>query len=508
MTTQKRLNERSSGILLHISSLSSPYGIGDVGPTAYQFVDFLKKAHQTYWQILPLNPTNGIFGHSPYSSHSAFAANSLFISPDLLVKDGWLTESQLPLPKKEDWGSDDLDYQQAMEIKGRVLQLAFQRFQTVNGATHKLFVEFCAQNNFWLADYALFVTLKKYFQDEVWVRWPDPIKKRDPQTLQDLTKQYAEDITKVKFEQFIFYKQWESLRSYCQQNGVQLIGDIPIYVNDDSVDVWRHPEFFKLTEDFSPEFVAGVPPDYFSATGQRWGNPVYRWEKLQQTGYHWWLERLKHNLQLFDVVRIDHFRGLVSFWQIPVQEQTAIRGHWGNVPWNDFFTLLKKHFASLPIIAEDLGIITPEVTQAMKKYGFPGMKVLLFAFDGDSETHPYIPKNYPKDCVVYTGTHDNNTARGWFDHEANHQAKERFFHYIGKTLRADEVAWEMIRLAITSVADVALIPMQDVLGLGQDARMNTPATTHGNWRWRMTVGALTPDIAVKLSRLTQDSQRG
>jgi 4-alpha-glucanotransferase len=323
-----------------------------------------------------------------------------------------------------------------------------------------------------------------------------------------LARQHAQDIEKVKFEQFVFYKQWENIKAYCRESGVKIIGDIPIYVNDDSVDVWKHPEFFKLAEDMRPEVVAGVPPDYFSATGQRWGNPVYRWETLRQTGYRWWLERLRHNLRLFDMVRIDHFRGLISFWQIPAQEETAIKGHWGDVPWNDFFTVMKRHFDSLPIIAEDLGIITPEVTEAMKRYGFPGMKVLLFAFDGDLATHPYLPKNYTEDCVVYTGTHDNNTARGWFDHEASHDAKEKFFQYIGKRVKAGDAAWEMVRLALTSVAELALIPVQDVLGLGQDARMNTPATAHGNWRWRLSAASLTPDIVAKLSRLTQDSQRG
>jgi 4-alpha-glucanotransferase len=386
------------------------------------------------------------------------------------------------------------------------MDLVFQRFKS-EGTRRNDFEEFCRQNDFWLEGYSLFVAFKKHFQNAAWIQWPEAVKQRHPATLQDLAKRYEGDIERVKFEQFIFRKQWEELRAYCQQSGVKIIGDIPIYVNDDSADVWRHPEFFKLTADLKPEFVAGIPPDYFSATGQRWGNPVYRWETLRQTGYSWWQERFKHNFQFFDMIRIDHFRGMVSFWQIPAHEQTAMNGQWVDVPWDDFLTVMKKHFGSLPIIAEDLGIITPEVTGAMKKFGFPGMKILLFAFDGETETHPYIPKNYSEDCVVYTGTHDNNTTRGWFDHEASHDAKERFFQYIGKRVGVEDAVWEMIRLAMTSVADIAIIPLQDILGLGQDARMNTPATTHGNWRWRLSGKMLTPVIADKLVRLTRDSQR-
>ncbi len=499
---QKR---RGGGLLLHISSLPSAYGIGDVGPGAYQFVDFLKKTGQKYWQILPLNPTNGMFGHSPYSSDSAFAANPLFISPDLLVKDGWLEKKDLPGPSAYDAGTY-VDYQEAGALKNAVLDLAFQRFLGT-GVQREDFEAFCRQNDFWLSGYSQFVAFKKYFQNASWSQWPEDVKKRQPAALQDLARRNEGLIQRVKFEQFIFRKQWEDLRGYCRQSGVKIIGDIPIYVNDDSADVWMHPEFFKLNPDLKPEFVAGIPPDYFSATGQRWGNPVYCWETLRQAGYRWWQERVQHNFQLFDLIRIDHFRGMVSFWQIPAHEQTAMNGQWVGVPWDDFLTVMKKQFGSLPIIAEDLGIITPEVTSAMKKFGFPGMKILLFAFDGETATHPYIPKNYSEDCVVYTGTHDNNTVRGWFEHEASHDAKERFFQYIGRRIGVEEAVWEMNRLAMTSVAELAIIPVQDILGLGQDARMNTPGTTHGNWRWRLSKDGLTQAVVEKLARLTRDSQR-
>ncbi len=503
MKPNPKTNPRSSGILLHISSLPSKYGIGDLGPDAYKFVDFLKTARQTYWQILPLNPTNGIFSHSSYSSNSAFACNPLFISPELLLEEEWLSKKDLP--EKLENSKQFVDYEMAVAFKEKILDIAFKKFQSDKPA-HKGFDQFCKQNQFWLNDYALFLALKKHFQNLPWTDWPSMVKKRDQKTLDDLAYRYGEEIEKAKFVQYVFHKQWTDLKAYCHKSGIKILGDLPIYVNDDSVDVWMHPEFFKLNADMKPEVVAGVPPDYFSATGQRWGNPVYRWERLQQTGYQWWLERLRRNFSLFDVVRIDHFRGLIAFWEIPSQEPTAVNGHWENVPWDDFFSTIKKQFKPLPIIAEDLGIITPDVVEAMKKFGFPGMKVLLFAFDSDS-TNPYLPNNYQEDCVVYTGTHDNNTARGWFEHEGSHDSKERFFQYVGRHVSADEAAWEMVRLAMTSAANLSIVPIQDVLGLGQDARMNTPATTHGNWRWRLIPNAVSSEVATNLAKLTLETKR-
>ncbi len=505
MSKEKQMMaKRSSGVLLHISSLPSHYGIGDLGPQSFLFVDFLHATHQRYWQILPLNPTDGIYHHSPYSSFSAFAGNTLFISPQQLVKEGWLDKEDIEVTPL--FSNDEVDFPAVVDYKNKILNLTYEKNarKLKQDSSYKAF---CKKESAWLDDFSLFVVLKEYFAVDVWSQWPQDVKNRDPQSLDYLRKELKEEIEKQKFFQFLFYHQWHRLKDYCAKKHVQIIGDIPIYVNDDSGDVWANQHLFKLNEKKEPEFVAGVPPDYFSETGQRWGNPVYDWEELKKIKFVWWLERIRHNLKLFDVVRVDHFRGFVAYWEIPCAEKTAINGHWVNVPKDEFFAAVLKEFPKAPIIAEDLGIITDDVRETMKTYGFPGMKILLFAFDGDLKTHPYIPENYLERCVVYTGTHDNNTVRGWFMEEASEETKEKFFGYLGKKITADEVSWTMVRLAFQSKAQMAIIPLQDLLSLGSSARINKPATTQGNWKWRLTMESLDEDLSVKLTSLTHLTQR-
>lgn len=498
--------ERKSGVLLHITSLPSPFGIGDLGPEAYRFVDFLKKTRQSLWQVLPLNPTDGVCSHSPYSSPSAFAANTLLISPALLAQDGFLTSQDLgnrPLfPKGK------TDYEAAVAYKKTFFQKAYARFKNQK-IFFKEFTRFRQKNAGWLEDYALFTVIKDSFRGKPWTQWPDELKKRSEKALGDIRKRFEDQIAQAEFLQYMFFRQWEQLKSYCRQNGVQVIGDIPIYVNDDSVDVWRHPDIFRLDKNGRPAAVAGVPPDYFSETGQRWGNPVYDWKRLKETGYAWWIERLKHNLRLFDIVRIDHFRGFVQYWEIPSDQPLAVHGRWADVPTDDFFAALKKHCGPLPIIAEDLGIITDDVREAMRRQEFPGMKILLFAFGGDLQTHPYLPHNYEPNCVAYTGTHDNNTVQGWFQTEATDKEKKNFFAYAGREVPEKDVHWEFIQMAMTSEAKMVLFPMQDILGLGAQARFNTPATLKGNWQWRLIPAGLSDEpTAEKLLKLTEISRRG
>ena len=499
------MKKRGSGVLLHITSLPSKCGIGDLGPEAYRFVDFLAASQQKYWQILPVNPTDVVFGSSPYSSISAFALNTLLISPERLVDEGWLkpedVESILPCPQGR------VDYPLVTTQKKILWEKAFRHFQKSKKDYGK-YERFCRENAFWLENYALFVAIKEHFQGSLWTGWPAEIRQRKPEVIKCLATQFADQVNKAKFLQYVFFSQWLDLKSYCRQKGVSMIGDIPIYVNDDSVDVWMTPDIFKLKANGTPSYVAGVPPDYFSTTGQRWGNPVYRWQRLKETGFSWWIERVRHNLKFFDSIRIDHFRGLIAYWQIPAREKTAILGEWVKVPSEDFFAALFEQFPKLPVIAEDLGIITPEVTAMMHRYDIPGMKVLLFAFSGNLAEHPYIPENYQtENCVVYTGTHDNNTARGWFENDMTDEEKKNLFAYFGREISREEISWELISAAMRSKASVVVIPLQDVLGLGQEARMNKPATTQGNWQWRLPPGALGLSTIEKLRALTQQTLR-
>lgn len=496
--------KRGSGVLLHITSLPSAYGIGDLGPDAYKFVDFLFKSKQSYWQILPLNPTDPIFGNSPYSSFSAFATNPILISPELMVNDGFLSKKDISsLPR---FSKDKVDYDLVKEYKLKIFDIAYKNFAKGKGSRSG-FEKFAKKNSIWLDDFALFFALKEKYTDGMWNSWPKKIKDRDPKELDKFEKENKAVIEKVKFLQYVFVKQWEDLKKYCNDKGVKLIGDIPIYVSFDSVDVWMSPEKYILDEDKNPVFVAGVPPDYFSETGQRWGNPVYDWEVIKKSGFAWWIERLKQNFNLFDIVRIDHFRGLVAYWSIPAEEETAIKGEWVNVPCYEFMDALIAKFGKLSIIAEDLGIITPDVERAMEHFHLPGMKVLLFAFNGDLNTHPYLPHNFKENSIVYTGTHDNNTAMGWIENEATEHEINNLRSYINKEVNLNEANWELIELALGSRSRIAIVPLQDIFGLGADARMNTPGTASDNWEWRFTSERMNASISKKLAEITTRTGR-
>jgi 4-alpha-glucanotransferase len=491
---------RGSGILLHITSLPSPFGIGDLGPTAYRFVDFLHETHQSAWQVLPLNPTNSVHANSPYSSNSAFAGNPLLISPELLVTEGLLLKKELAGCTQV--RSDRIEYSSVEKNKYGVLQTVFERFQKTKKLNAE-FETFCVHEEYWLDSYALFASIKKKFNNTVWGDWPWEYRERNQNTIDAVRKELKGEIKREKFYQFLFFRQWAELKRYANERGITLFGDIPIYINYDSADVWTNPGLFKLNNDKKPEFVAGVPPDIFSETGQLWGNPVFNWDALKETGFLWWMKRVQHNLTLINLMRIDHFRGLVAYWEIPAHEHTAVNGQWVDAPVYDFLKTLYKYFPNVPLIAEDLGVITPDVREIMYHFNIPGMRVLLFAFFENMPRSAYITHNHIQECVVYTGTHDNNTVRGWFEREASDSDKRRLFDYIGREVPAEEVAWEVVRLAMMSVANLVIIPMQDILGLGEEARMNKPGTLAGNWEWRLTMDHLSPEFRDKLAALTE-----
>jgi 4-alpha-glucanotransferase len=493
------MKNRSSGILLHISSLPSPYGIGDMGPEAYRFVDFLRDSGQTYWQVLPVNPVEQAHGNSPYSSFSAFAGNPLFISPELMIQDGLLRKKDIPeLPS---FPQDSVDFAAVNTWKQGLFNTAYERFKN-EGIDSEEYSRFCNEHAGWLDDFALFVALKKEYGGKVWSDWPCDLRDREQAAMENATNCYSETIGYIKFLQHVFFKQYMALKMYCRERNIQIIGDIPIYVNYDSPDVWKNPGLFKLDECKKPVFISGVPPDYFSATGQLWGNPVYNWDALKNQKYLWWIQRFEHNLLLFDLVRVDHFRGLIAYWEVWAGEKTAVHGNWIKAPAEDFFKTLLRRFPVLPILAEDLGVINAEVREIMQQYDLPGMKVLEFAFGGEPAKNPYTPHNHVKDCVVYTGTHDNNTVKGWFEKDAGKEELENFSNYLGRTVTSDEISGEFIRMAMMSVANTIIIPVQDILGLGTEARMNTPSTASGNWKWRLEPGVLTPEIAGMLKELT------
>ena len=497
------MKTRGSGILIHISSLPSDYGIGDLGPGAFRFADFLSDTKQRYWQILPLNPTSLVHNSSPYHTSSAFACNRILISPDLLVRDGFLDPSDLePLP---DFPTDRLDYASVTSYKERLFNIAYDRFR--QRKEEFPYEQFCQANSLWLDDVAFFGALRSHFKETVWSDWPAPIRDRQTDMLVKLRRKFRESLEKEKFLQYVFSKQWIALKEYCNNKNIRIIGDIPIYVDYDSADVWAHPELFKLDEMKRAAAVAGVPPDYFSETGQLWGNPLYDWDEHRRQGYRWWLQRIAHNLTLFDVVRLDHFRGFVKYWEVPATEKTASKGRWADAPAYDFFDIVLKRFPSLPVIAEDLGFITPDVREVIRHYEFPGMKVLLFAFGDDFPKSPFLPHFYSKHCVAYTGTHDNNTIQGWFENEATSETKTRLSQYLGNKTPPEQLHWGMIRLVMMSVANTVIIPMQDILGLGAHARMNRPATQNGNWQWRLNPRQLSPALITRLSQMVKTYAR-
>lgn len=472
---------RGSGILLHITSLPSPYGIGDFGPEAYKFLDFLSENKQSYWQILPLTMTDPVFGNTPYNSISAFAGNPLLISPALLMVEGLLyKEDTEPIPP---FIPDRIDYPAVMAYKDMLLDRAYERFKKKGRDID--YERFRSINAFWLDDFVLFKSIKSEQGGMAWSKWPQGLKDRQKEELDKARDRLKDRIEREVFVQHIFFRQWRALKQRCNDRNIKIIGDIPIYVNYDSADVWSDSGIFKLDQNKQQISSAGVPPDYFSATGQLWGNPLYNWDALRQSGYSWWIRRLGHVLSLVDILRIDHFRGLVAYWEVPAGEKTAVNGRWIEAPAEDFLTSVFRHFDCASLIAEDLGLITADVREVMSNFRVPGMRVLLFAFGDNLPKNPYAPHNVIKDCVIYTGTHDNNTTKGWFEQEAQPGDKERLSKYIGHEITSENISWELIRLAMMSVADTAILPMQDVLGLGGEARMNFPSTTEGNYRWRM-----------------------
>jgi 4-alpha-glucanotransferase len=491
--------KRASGILLHISSIPTDYGIGDVGPAAHEFVDFLNRSAQNFWQILPLNYTMTATGYSPYNCFSAFAGNPLLISPYLMYRDGLLRKKELEeLPN---FPAGQVDYRRVSSWKSQLFNKAF--FNSGGLLELNNYEQFAEQNKFWLEDFATFAAAKNHLGDRSWSEWPADIRDRRKRPLVSLKNELREKIDRECFLQYLWFQQYSSLRDKCRENAVTIIGDLPIYVAYDSADVWAHPKIFKLDRFKRPKYIAGVPPDYFSRTGQLWGNPLFDWQHLDRTGYDWWMQRIGHNLSLYDLVRIDHFRGLIAYWQVPAGEKTAIRGKWTQAPTEEFFSTLFKRFPSAPIFAEDLGYITADVREAISKYGLAGMRVLQFGFDGQNTINPHCPHNHVENCLVYTGTHDNNTTRGWFETEATQQQKKCLSDYVGHKISARNVHREIIRLAMASVAKAAIIPMQDLLGLSAEARMNCPAKTRGNWLWRMQKGQTTASLAKKLRKMVE-----
>jgi 4-alpha-glucanotransferase len=494
------VSKRGSGILLHITSLPSPFGIGDLGPEAFGFADSLAAARQSYWQILPLCPTAVVYGNSPYSSVSTFAGNTLLVSPEMLLRDGLISRAHVD--GRPHFPNERCDYDAVTPYKEHILDVAYESFLHM-GTNRSGFVRFCEDQRSWLDTYALFEVIKGLLCGKTWNEWPPGLRDRAREDLEQIRREHASAIERTKFGQYIFFTQWFALKEHCNRRGIQIMGDMPIYVSYDSSDAWANPGIFKLDGEKKPVLVAGVPPDYFSSTGQLWGNPVYDWDALRQSRYEWWVERLRHILTLYDVVRIDHFRGLVAYWEVPACEKNAVNGRWTRVPTDDFFNYLSKQFLTLPLIAEDLGIITADVREAMSRLGFPGMKVLLFAFGEDNPMHIYLPHTYEKNFVVYTGTHDNNTVRGWFEDEARPEDKARLFRYLYKEVPADSVNWEVVRLAVASIADTAMIPVQDVLGLGKEGRMNRPSIARGNWEWRLQPSQLTDGMIERLKGMTE-----
>lgn len=491
-------NVRTSGILLHPTSLPSRFGIGDLGDEAYCFIDFLSESFQQVWQILPLGPTG--YGNSPYLSYSSLAGNPLLISPEKLQEDQLLAESDFAnLPH---FPVDRVDYDLVIQTKIPLLKKASQNFKiTASAEQQKEFQEFCDRQSYWLNDYALFMALKDAHQGASWNTWETNILQRKPEALAQWTNRLSNEIFFHKFLQFEFFRQWTTLKEYANENGISIFGDIPIYVAHDSADVWANPEIFCLDEETGEAaLMAGVPPDYFSETGQLWGNPVYNWEVLEKTDFHWWVKRIEGMLDYVDIMRIDHFRGFEAFWAVKQGEKTAIEGEWLEAPGTAFFTILKQKLGKLPIIAEDLGVITPEVESLRDQFEFPGMKVLQFAFDSD-RANPFLTFNFAsRNCVVYTGTHDNNTTVGWFN-ERSPEEQARLVDYLG-CICPEGVHWSLIRLALSSIANQAIFPIQDILGLGSEGKMNTPAQAEGNWDWRYRSEALTSQLSEHLKHLT------
>ena len=492
---------RTSGVLLHPTSLEGRFGIGDLGDAAYRFLDFLEAAGQQIWQILPLGPTG--YGDSPYQSFSAFAGNPLLVSPELLVKDALLSEGDLAgVP---DFPADRVDFGRVIEYKQSLLTRAHENLNHASPELRREFDEFRQTHASWLNDYALYRALKNEHGGASWLDWEAALNRREAEALASAEERLTYRVEAEKFNQWLFFKQWLAVKSYANERDIKIVGDVPIFIALDSADVWTHPESFKLGEDLKPIVISGVPPDYFSATGQLWGNPIYDWEQMRESGFEWWIERLRATFELVDIVRVDHFRGFCACWEIPAGDTTAERGEWVPAPGRELLGALKESFAGLPIIAEDLGVITPDVEKLRDDFGLPGMRILQFAFSSDARSHD-LPHNYVSNCVAYTGTHDNDTTVGWFRSHAGkgstRSAKQikRERAYCLKYLNSHgrEIHWDFIRAVMASVAHTAVVPLQDLLGLDSSARMNLPASDRGNWNWRAPAGVLTGALAERL----------
>lgn len=497
---------RSSGILLHPTSLPGAYGIGDLGEYAYDFIDFLSATGQKLWQVMPLGPTG--YGDSPYACLSAFAGNPLLISPEKLISAGYIDAQDPSLANYPQLSETHVEFEKVAAAKEKVFRAAFQYFSThASQVDRKRFANFCEcqQNQEWLHNYALFRALKSEFENESWTQWTPDLIARQPEALAHATEALAEDITYHKFLQFIFARQWREVHDYAHLNGIQIVGDMPIFLAHDSADVWAHQDLFHLHSDGSPKVVAGVPPDYFSETGQLWGNPLYNWEHMAKDDYAWWTERFRVMLGTVDIVRLDHFRGFEAYWEVPAEEETAINGKWVKGPDQAFFKAMEKALGHLPFIAEDLGVITPPVEALRDDFDFPGMKVLQFAFD-DTSANNFLPHKHVQNAVVYTGTHDNQTTVSWFESRSP-EVQHFVLDYLGST-DAAYIHWQMIRLALSSVANTVLLPMQDILGLRDEVgRMNTPGKAEGNWSWRFKDSEIKTEIAHSLKHWTRLYER-
>ena len=500
MTDDQTRFPRSSGILLHPTSLPGRYGIGDLGKYAYQFVDWLEAAGQTVWQILPLGPTS--YADSPYQTLSAFAGNPNLVSLDLLVEAGWLTDNDLrDVP---DFPTKRVAYGEVIPWHDKMLTLAYERFeQSGIGEQRHQFEAWCVENAHWLDNFSLFAALKDSHNSRPWVEWPQTEALRDPAALAQARQTHAKRINDHRFRQWVFHQQWIALRDYAHARHIRLIGDIPIFVAHDSSDVWANRERYYLDETGQPTVIAGVPPDYFSPTGQRWGNPLYHWDVMKANNYRWWIERFEAVFGLVDIARIDHFRGFEAYWEIPASEPTAVNGEWVPGPGFDFFDVVTRELGDLPLIAEDLGVITAGVEALRDQYDFPGMKVLQFAWS--DPTNPFLPHNHIPNSIVYSGTHDNNTTIGWWEEEVNKRTSDFIADYLGHEV--EHINWAMIRLGMMSAAHTFVAPMQDVLGLDEHARMNTPGTQSGNWTWRFTEDEFENPVKERLSDLTWLYQR-
>lgn len=493
------LNTRASGILLHPTSLPGRFGSGDLGADAYRFIDWLVSSGQTCWQMLPLGEIGP--GNSPYMSRSAFAGNLLLIDLDELAGQGWLQPGELD--QAPDFQAERIDFGATHSFRMTCLRAAAGCFFNLNKDKHSEFNAFCEEEGGWLRDYSLFMAISEHQQGREWDSWPQELVHRDEQALCSFERQYPEEIGFWKFSQWCFSRQWNNLKQYANSRGIRIIGDVPIFVAYQSADVWAHQELFKLNDGGRPLVVAGVPPDYFSETGQFWGNPVYRWEAHQDSGFAWWIERMRHALRISDIVRVDHFRGFAAYWEIPADAPNAIPGYWVEAPGEQLFNALKSCFPHLPIIAEDLGIITPDVAELRDKFELPGMRVMQFAF-GDTEANPFLPHNYVPNTVAYTGTHDNDTTRGWWNALSEHE-KSFALNYLHSD--GTSIHWDMMRALSASVANTVIFPLQDVLGLSSEHRMNFPGRPTGNWEWRFTWNQIDPEQTRELARITGENAR-